>query len=103
MARVTVEDCIDKIDNRFDLVLMASHRARLLISGRHEEIRSSSIALRADGVEAGFRMRQLPVPVGTNRAAAVGVRIDQRGEGIGALQQRIEPQAQLSGDAEIRP
>ena len=33
MARVTVEDCIDKIDNRFDLVLMASHRARLLASG----------------------------------------------------------------------
>ena len=27
MARVTVEDCIDKVDNRFDLVLFASHRA----------------------------------------------------------------------------
>ncbi len=33
MARVTVEDCIDKIDNRFDLVLMASHRARTISSG----------------------------------------------------------------------
>lgn len=33
MARVTVEDCIDKISNRFDLVLMASHRARLLSGG----------------------------------------------------------------------
>ena len=33
MARVTVEDCIDKIDNRFDLVLMASHRARTIASG----------------------------------------------------------------------
>jgi DNA-directed RNA polymerase subunit omega len=33
MARVTVEDCIDKIENRFDLVLMASHRARVLSSG----------------------------------------------------------------------
>ena len=33
MARVTVEDCIDKIDNRFDLVLMASHRARAISSG----------------------------------------------------------------------
>ena len=33
MARVTVEDCVEKIPNRFDLVLMASHRARLLASG----------------------------------------------------------------------
>jgi DNA-directed RNA polymerase subunit omega len=33
MARVTVEDCIDKIENRFDLVLMASHRARMISSG----------------------------------------------------------------------
>src|SRR5690348_4605168 len=33
MARVTVEDCIDKVENRFDLVLLASHRARLVSSG----------------------------------------------------------------------
>jgi DNA-directed RNA polymerase subunit omega len=33
MARVTVEDCIDKVDNRFDLVLLASHRARMVSSG----------------------------------------------------------------------
>ncbi|MGE3246331.1 MAG: DNA-directed RNA polymerase subunit omega [Beijerinckiaceae bacterium] len=33
MARVTVEDCIDKIENRFDLVLIASHRARTISSG----------------------------------------------------------------------
>lgn len=33
MARVTVEDCVDKVDNRFELVLLASHRARLLSSG----------------------------------------------------------------------
>ena len=33
MARVTVEDCIEKIDNRFDLVLMAAHRARMISSG----------------------------------------------------------------------
>ena len=33
MARVTVEDCIDKVENRFELVLLASHRARLLTSG----------------------------------------------------------------------
>lgn len=34
MARVTVEDCVDKVDNRFELVLLASHRARMLSSGQ---------------------------------------------------------------------
>jgi DNA-directed RNA polymerase subunit omega len=33
MARVTVEDCVDKVENRFELVLLASHRARMLSSG----------------------------------------------------------------------
>ncbi|GGF74396.1 DNA-directed RNA polymerase subunit omega [Azorhizobium oxalatiphilum] len=33
MARVTVEDCIDKVDNRFELVLLAGHRARMISSG----------------------------------------------------------------------
>ena len=33
MARVTVEDCVDKIENRFDLVLLAAHRARQISGG----------------------------------------------------------------------
>ena len=33
MARVTVEDCIDKVENRFELVLLASHRARMISAG----------------------------------------------------------------------
>jgi DNA-directed RNA polymerase subunit omega len=33
MARVTVEDCIEKVDNRFELVLLAGHRARMISSG----------------------------------------------------------------------
>nr|WP_047167894.1 DNA-directed RNA polymerase subunit omega [Sphingomonas sp. Y57] len=33
MARVTVEDCVDKISNRFDLVLMAAQRARQISGG----------------------------------------------------------------------
>ena len=33
MARVTVEDCVDKVDNRFELVLLAGHRARMISSG----------------------------------------------------------------------
>ena len=33
MARVTVEDCVDKVPNRFELVMLASHRARELSAG----------------------------------------------------------------------
>lgn len=33
MARVTVEDCIEKVDNRFELVLLAAHRARNISAG----------------------------------------------------------------------
>ncbi len=33
MARVTVEDCVDKVPNRFELVILASHRAREIAAG----------------------------------------------------------------------
>ncbi|GAM99502.1 DNA-directed RNA polymerase omega subunit [alpha proteobacterium U9-1i] len=33
MARVTVEDCVEKVPNRFSLVLLAAHRARNISSG----------------------------------------------------------------------
>jgi len=33
MARVTVEDCVDKVPNRFELVLLAAHRAREITAG----------------------------------------------------------------------
>jgi DNA-directed RNA polymerase subunit omega len=33
MARVTVEDCIDKLPNRFELVLLSAHRARMVSQG----------------------------------------------------------------------
>jgi DNA-directed RNA polymerase subunit omega len=36
MARITIEDCIDKVENRFELVLLASHRARMISSGALE-------------------------------------------------------------------
>jgi DNA-directed RNA polymerase subunit omega len=51
MARVTVEDCIDKVPNRFELVLLAAHRARALANGSHitidpENDKNAVIALR---------------------------------------------------------
>jgi len=51
MARVTVEDCIDKVDTRFDLVLLAAHRARAMLSGapllvERDNDKNSVVALR---------------------------------------------------------
>ena len=51
MARITVEDCIDKFDSRFELVLVASNRARKLHSGEVATVeknndKNSVIALR---------------------------------------------------------
>ena len=51
MARITVEDCIDKIPSRFDLVLIASHRARKLHTGdesliEKENDKNTVVALR---------------------------------------------------------
>ena len=51
MARVTVEDIVDKVPNRFELVLLAAHRARAIAKGLHitvdpENDKNAVIALR---------------------------------------------------------
>ena len=38
MARITVEDCLDKVENRFELVLAATKRARQIAVGGHEPL-----------------------------------------------------------------
>ncbi|MDD4886067.1 MAG: DNA-directed RNA polymerase subunit omega [Thiomonas sp.] len=40
MARITVEDCLEKIPNRFQLVLAASYRARMLEQGHSPKLES---------------------------------------------------------------
>ena len=42
MARITVEDCLNKIPNRFELVLLASKRARQLFKGAKPLIASDN-------------------------------------------------------------
>jgi DNA-directed RNA polymerase subunit omega len=42
MARITVEDCLQKIPNRFDLVLSASYRARMLSQGHTPKIETKN-------------------------------------------------------------
>ena len=51
MARVTVEDCIKNVDSLFDLVLLASHRAKVLNAGNEAQVpldndKSTVVALR---------------------------------------------------------
>ncbi len=52
MARITVEDCLDNVDNRFELVLVAAKRARQLMRGSvdptvpWENDKSTVVALR---------------------------------------------------------
>ena len=54
MARVTVEDCLENVESRFDLVLLASKRARQLVSGKEamvdwENDKATVVALREIG------------------------------------------------------
>ena len=56
MARVTVEDCIDKVSNRFELVLLAAHRARMISGGvepslDRDNAKNPGLALREIAVE----------------------------------------------------
>lgn len=42
MARITVEDCLEKVSNRFELVMLASRRARQLFQGAKPLIESDN-------------------------------------------------------------
>ena len=65
MARVTVEDCVDKVPNRFDLVMLASHRAREIAAGapitvERERDKNSVVSLReiADETQSADSLRE---------------------------------------------
>ncbi len=66
MARVTVEDCLGNVANRFELVLVASKRARQIANGAEpfvpwENDKPTVVALRE--IAAGFVNRQLEEPL----------------------------------------
>ena len=91
MARVTVEDCIDKVENRFDLVLLASHRARMISSGApitidRDNDKNPVVALReiADETDLAGRPEGRPDPLAAEirRGGRAGARVraaDRRG------------------------
>lgn len=74
MARITVEDCLDQVDNRFELVLIASRRARDLALGKEalvpwENDKPTVVALRelAEGrldhlLQEKYRRSTAPAP-----------------------------------------
>jgi DNA-directed RNA polymerase subunit omega len=81
MARITVEDCLDNVDNRFQLVMLATRRARQIGSGRVDPLvdpendKATVIALReiAEGLindemldvqDAASEDEELDVPFG---------------------------------------
>jgi DNA-directed RNA polymerase subunit omega len=89
MARVTVEDCIEKVPNRFSLVLLSAHRARAISAGAQLTVdrdndKNPVVALREiadDGVDAEELRESL---IGTLQ------RVDERSE--------AEEEAETVGD-----
>lgn len=69
MARVTVEDCLENVDNRFELVMVAAKRARQLATGgkdplvERENDKETVIALReiAEGAVDRTILNDIPV------------------------------------------
>ena len=60
MARVTVEDCIDKVPNRFELVLLRRHRARTISQGRADRRRARQRQEPGGGAARDCRGRRSP-------------------------------------------
>jgi len=76
MARVTVEDCIDQVPNRFDLVVTAAQRARMIANGADPLVEEASdkptvIALReiADGLVTDDNIKDLQSDLDARLAA----------------------------------
>ena len=81
MARVTVEDCVDKVPNRFDLVLMAAQRARQVSGGadltiERDRDKNPVVALR-EIAEEPVKPRDLEEAIVSNLQK---VRIDEEDE-----------------------
>ena len=81
MARVTVEDCVDKVPNRFELVMLASHRAREISSGApitldRDNDKNPVVALReiAEETQTADELRERLIESNQNQ-----IEVDERG------------------------
>jgi DNA-directed RNA polymerase subunit omega len=89
MARVTVEDCVDKVPNRFELVLLAAHRAREINNGSHITIEAEN------DKKAVVALREI-----AEKAIAPG---DMRERLIQSIQVNVEIDEPEAGAAPTRP
>jgi DNA-directed RNA polymerase subunit omega len=105
MARVTVEDCVDKIPNRFDLVLLAAQRARQISGGAdltldRDRDKNPVVALR-EIAEVTVKPKDLQEAIVTNMQK---VRVDEEDETeeLGSLSDAAEA-LRLTAAAPPRP
>jgi hypothetical protein len=70
--------------------------------GRQQEGRRAAVRLHADQEQPRLRLRQLEGAVRAHRAAGMLVRVDQRRQGLRAVERRIEVGAQLRQEAGVR-
>ena len=101
MARVTVEDCLDKVDNRFQLVLLATKRARQLANGvmplvPWENDKPTIVALReiADGLITPALLDEPTHPV---------IEDDLDAEDLAILNESTETEAATASSATSAP
>ena len=93
MARVTVEDCVDKVPNRFDLVLLAAQRARQISGGAELTIdrdrdKNPVVALREIADETVRPRHLMEALVGSLQR--VQIDDDDETEELGSLSQSAE-------------
>ena len=100
MARVTVEDCVDKVPNRFELVLLASHRAREIATGAPPTVdrdndKNPVVALReiAEETQAADDLRERMI-----EANQTQIEVDEPEEDKMALLMGVEKDAPAQDD-----
>ena len=100
MARVTVEDCVDKVPNRFELVMLAAHRAREISTGAEITVirdndKNPVVALReiADETQSADDLRERLIESNQNQ-----IEVDEPEEDSMALLMGVEKDAPAQDD-----
>ena len=100
MARMTVEDCVDKVPNRFELVLLAAHRAREVAAGApitvdRDNDKNPIVALReiAEETQSADELRERLIESNQNQ-----IEVDEPEEDAMALLMGAEPDKPAEDD-----
>lgn len=98
MARITVEDCLENVDNRFQLVLMASKRARQIARGSDPRVswendKPTVLALR-EIAEGKTGVEVLDEPLTEENEFEFEAVEPPRGESEGGVKENAEPKSE---------